>query len=350
MRRWLFVLTLGAVVLPSMAAEQAVVLTAAQRQALAIRTGKVQVANHVPLDGLPATVRVPLEGSAVITAPYEGVVVAILAREGQTVKRDQPLARIRSRDAMRLGADLTAARGEYQVAKAQADRDRELLAEGIIPAARSQADNARRDAALARLRELQAASSVAPSAANAGAGTYELRAPISGRVLERTLRLGESVAMLAKSYVIARDDRVMLELQVPARYAGALQPGLMVRVAGGDEGRITEIGGAVDRASQTVRVRADVAGKGLLIGQQTSATVMLPAPAGALRVPSAALAEQDGSYRVFVVSGNTFQPVTVKRLAQGTDGFSVVSGDIAAGAEVVTSGAGALQMVPQGGG
>ena len=282
-----------------------------------------------------------------ITAPYEGVVVEILAREGERVKRGQPLARIRSREAMTLGADLAAATGDYRVASAQAERDRQLLAEGIIPASRAQADNARRDAAAARLHELQAARTVAPSG---GDGSYELRAPIDGRILERAVRLGESVAMLAKAYVIARGDQVMIELQVPARYASSLRLGLQVSVAGGETGQVTEIGGAVDPASQTVRIRADLAGKHLMIGQQTTATVLLPAPPGALRVPSSAVAEHNGAYQLFVVRGQRLVPVAVKRLAQGTDGFSVVRGDIAPDTEVVTGGVGALKAMPLEGG
>ncbi|WP_043599208.1 biotin/lipoyl-binding protein, partial [Dyella ginsengisoli] len=91
---------------PATAAEVVKTLTPAQKQALDIRTGTAQPAAHVPLDGLPARVSVPLTGSAVVTAPYEGVVVELLAREGQTVKQGQPLARVRSREAMTLGADL----------------------------------------------------------------------------------------------------------------------------------------------------------------------------------------------------------------------------------------------------
>ena len=48
---------------------------------------------------------------------------------------------------MTLGSDLAAAQGEFRVASAQAERDRQLLAEGIMPAARAQADEARRAAA-----------------------------------------------------------------------------------------------------------------------------------------------------------------------------------------------------------
>jgi cobalt-zinc-cadmium efflux system membrane fusion protein len=348
MRRWpLLILMCGLAMPPAMAVDAVKVLTPAQRQALDIRTARVQPATQVPLDGLPAAVHVPLGDSAVVTAPYAGVVVDVLAREGEHVRRGQPLARIRSREAMTLGADLAAARGEYRVAQAQAERDRRLLAEGIIAGARAQANEARRDAAAARLHELEAARAGAP--AGAEPGVYELRAPIEGRVLERAVQLGEPVAMFATAYVLTRGDRVMLELRVPAREAAALRPGLPVRVDGGGEGQVSEIGGAVDPASQSVRVRADVARGALLVGQQTQATLLLPAPAGAWRVPSAAVVERAGVAHVYVVRGNGFAAVAVERLGRTADGESVVSGPIAAGAELVVRGAGALDAVAAGG-
>jgi RND family efflux transporter MFP subunit len=332
---------------PATAAEAVKTLTPAQKQALDIRTGTAQPAEHVPLDGLPARVSVPLTGSAVVTAPYEGVVVELLAREGQTVKQGQPLARIRSREAMTLGADLAAAQGEFRVASTQAERDRQLLAEGIIPAARAQADEARRAAAAARLHELQAARAMAP--AGAVPGTYELRAPIAGRVLERSLQLGEPVAMFAKAYVLAAGSQVMLEMQVPSRDTGTLRPGLTVRVAGGAEGRVSEIGGAVDPASQTVRVRAEVDGGRLLVGQQIRATLLLPAPAGAVRVPSEAVVERQGQAWVYVARGGGYVAVPVQRLAQTTGGESVITGPVAVGSELVVRGAARLDAMPAGG-
>lgn len=342
------------IVLPSLhAGGQSIVLSAAQRQALNLHTGRLEKAASVPLDGLPATVRAPLEGSAVVTAPFAGVVTAVLVREGQRVTRHQPLARIQSREAMTLTAELTTASGSYQVAAAQAARDRQLLAEGIIPQARTQAAEAQREAAFARLHELQAARATAPVASGAAPGTYELRAPLTGRVIERSLRLGEPVGLLAKAYVIARQDQVLLELHVPARYAAQLRVGQPVRTAAGIEaagieGRLSEIGGAIDPASQTVLVRALLDTRQLLPGQQTSATLQLPAPAGALQVPADALVERDGGYVVFVADARGYTPVPVTLLTQLADGRSVVRGKLQPGTEVVTTGAGALKSLPPG--
>lgn len=345
MRRLLLASVLLAFVAAPTAAGTLLKVSNSQRQAMGIRTGAVKAAAYVPVDGLPATVRAPLDGSAVITAPYAGITVAVLAREGMQVKLGQPLARIQSREAMRLGADLAAARGDYRVARAQAERDQKLQAEGIIPSSRAQAAMARRDAAAARLRELQAARAMAPPAAAGPPGTYELRSPLAGRVIQRSLRLGEPVAALDKAFMVAEPGRVMLEMQVPARYAARLHTGLHVHTSDGASGTLSEVGAAVDRASQTVLVRASVSGEQLLPGQQTSATLQLPPPPHAWSLPSNAVAERDGERMVFVERSGGFEAVPVVLQAQTGEGRSVVTGALAADSRVVVAGTGALKAM-----
>lgn len=331
--------------LTAAAAENEIVLTSAQRQALNVTVAAARAASELPLDRLPTSVRAPLQDSAVITAPYAGTVVAVLAREGESVRRGQALARVQSREAMALGAELAAARAAYAVADAQARRDRSLLEEGIIAAARAEESAARSDAARERLRELEAARALAPAAAGAPAGTYEVRATIDGRVLERSLRLGEPVGALAKAFVVARRDRVMLELRVPARYAAAVRPGQRVRTAGGAEGRVVEVGAAVDPASQSVLVRAEAPAQNLLPGEETAATLALPAPAGALELPAAALVRVGARARVFAQTRGGFRPVDVDVLAQTGDGRAVVRAPLPVGTPVAATGTGALKAM-----
>ena len=332
-------------VISPVAAQSHIKITATQRTAMGIEVDAIQSAEYVPLDGLSATVRAPLQESAVVTAPFAGTIVEILAREGELVRGGQALARIQSREAMSLAADLTAARGELDVAKAQAARDQQLLEEGIIPASRAQAAIAHRDAAAARFQELHALRSMAPQTTRAALGTYELRAPIGGRVIERSLRLGESIDALAKAFVVAEPGRVMLEVQVPSRYAGRVEPGLRIRAADGALGVLQEIGVAMDHASQTVLVRANMESEVLLPGQQTSATLLLPAPDGAWMLPSAAVAEHEGERLVFVEQTGGFGLVSVNLLAQDGDGQSVVTGLLNADDRVVVVGVGALKAM-----
>lgn len=349
MHRCLPVGALLALVAASAMAQDVLKLSTAQRQALAIEVGTPQVAKEVPLDGLPATVLAPLQDSTVVSAPFAGLTMAILAREGETVRRNQPLARIQSREAMTLGADLAAARGDFRVAEAQAKRDQQLLDEGIIPAARVQTALATRDSAAAHLRELEAASAMAPQAAKAAPGTYELRAPIDGVVIERDLRLGEPVAALSKAFMVAKPGLATLEMQIPARYAGQLRTGLQVRTDDGAVGSLSEVGAAVHTASQTVLVRANLSGEHLLPGQQTSATLLLPAPRQAWLLPAGALTEHAGKRVVFVERDGGFVPLAVTLLAQASDGQSVVTAPLTAETRVVLAGAAALKPMLTGG-
>jgi RND family efflux transporter MFP subunit len=290
---------------------------------------------HVPLEQLPVTVRLPLEGTSVVTTPLPGVVLSVLVREGDSVKKGQPLARIQSRDAMTLGADLVAAQGAYKVAAAQAARDQQLLAEGIVPQARVQASVAARDAAAARLRELDAARTWAP-ASGAGAGAYELRAPGHARVIERALQPGAAVDALAKAFVLVSGSGVLLEMRVPAAMAGQVRRGQEVRTAEGATARVTEAGGALDPASQTVLIRAEGEAGSLLPGMQTSATLWLPAPADAVSVPAGSVQDEGGDARVYVRKGANFQAIEVKQVARDGDARRVVRGALKVGDEVAT--------------
>lgn len=349
MRRLLLTSLLLAPLMGTANAQALLKVSAAQRQALAITVGTVQAAQQVPLDGLPATVLAPLQESAVVTAPLAGTTVAILAREGEAVSRGQVLARIQSREAMSLGADLVVAQADFRVAQAQATRDQQLLDEGIIPAARVQTALAHRDGAAAHLRELQAARAMAPQATNAPPGTYELRAPLDGVVIERSLRLGEPATALSKAFVVAEPGRVMLEMQVPARYAAQLRTGLDVHTDDGATGTLSEIGAAVHAPSQTVLVRASMHGEQLLPGQQTSATLLLPAPKQAWLLPAGALTEHAGKRVVFVERDGGFVPLEVVLLAQASGGQSVVTAPLTADSRVVVAGAGALKPLLAGG-
>lgn len=334
MKRWLA--GLGWMVLPLAPAFAA-------EPATAIPVARVTRVDRVALRQIPATVRLPLDGTAVVTTPLAGVVLDVRVREGDVVKQGQPLARVQSREAMTLGAGLASAQGAYRVASAQATRDQQLLAEGIVPQARVQASVAARDAAAARLHELEAARAWAPGATDGGMGVYELRAPMGGRVLERSVQPGATSDALAKAFVLVAGDRVMLELHVPASRAGDVRRGQEVRTDDGALATVTETGGVLDAASQTVLVRAEGSAASLRPGMQTSATLWLPAPADAVSVPSTALAGEGDGLHVYARAGGDFRAVKVALLARDGDERRVVRGALKPGDEVATGSLDVLQ-------
>ncbi|WP_130618111.1 efflux RND transporter periplasmic adaptor subunit [Dyella amyloliquefaciens] len=327
MRRWFAGLGLASLVVTAALAAEPVV---------AIPTARAARVDRVPLDQLPATVKLPLEGTAVVVTPLGGIALEVLVREGDTVKRGQVFARLQSREAMTLAADLSAAQGAYRVAAAQAGRDEQLLKEGIVPESRLQASVASRDATAARVRELQAARAWAPAASGSGMGVYELRAPMDGRVIERAMQPGGTYDALAKAFVVVAGQRVMLELRVPASFATQVRRGQEVRTREGAIAKVSETGGALDVASQTVLVRAEGEAGSLLPGMQTSATLWLPAPQDAVSVPSGALLGEGGAALVFMRTATGFRAVDVTVLARDGESRRTVRGGLKHGDEVAT--------------
>lgn len=334
MRRWFVGLGFATLVAHVAAAAEPVV---------AVPTARVERVERIPLEQLPATVKLPLQGTSVVVVPLTGIVLDVLVREGDTVKRGQALARLQSREAMTLGAELSAAQGAFGVAAAQAKRDEQLLKEGIVPQARVQASLAARDAAAARVRELQAVRAWAPAAAGSAMGIYELRAPMAGRVVERTVQPGGTYDALAKAFVLAAGQRVMLELRVPASMAGQVRRGQEVRTSEGAVARVSETAGVLDAASQTVLVRAEGDAGSLLPGMQTSATLWLPAPPDAYSVSVHAVLGEGDAARVFVRTATGFRAVKVSLLARDGESRRIVRGALKHGEEVATAALDTLQ-------
>ncbi|MBV8158151.1 MAG: efflux RND transporter periplasmic adaptor subunit [Dyella sp.] len=334
MRRWFAGLGLASLAVTTALAAEPVV---------AIPTARAARVERIPLEQLPATVKLPLEGTSVVVMPLSGVALDVLVREGDTVKRGQALARLQSRETMTLGADLSAAQGAYRVVAAQATRDEQLLKEGIVPQARVQASVAARDAAAARVNELQAARTWAPAVSGAGMGVYELRAPMDGRVIERAVQPGGTYDALAKAFVLVAGQRVMLELRVPASLASQVRRGQEVRTTEGAVAKVGETAGMLDAASQTVLVRAEGEASSLLPGMQTNATLWLPAPPDAVSVPVGALRGEGDALQAFVRTAKGFHVVDVTVLSRDGESRRIVRGDLKHGDEVATGALDTLQ-------
>jgi RND family efflux transporter MFP subunit len=334
-------LLLFGLVLPGCAVAAAIVLNPAQQRALGVRVGSAEAAAELRIDGLPARAEPPPQAAEVIAAPLAGTVTALAVQEGQAVAAGQLLARVQSRDALMLAADLAGARSEAALATAQARRDASLLAEGIVPAARAEQSEARAAQARARLAEFSAARALAPPLRDGRPGEYALRAPFAGRVLERTLTLGEPVAALGRAFVLGRGDRIGLAIDVPGSLRALLRPGLPVEFGDGGQGRVVAVGAALDPASQRLRVRADAAAGTLLPGQSLQVTLRLPAPAGTWRVPLGALSRDGERAQLFVAAADGFHALPVRVLAQ-TDRDAWVQAALPARAQIALAGAEAL--------
>lgn len=324
-------------------------LTAAQVTALGLETQAITAADALPLPGLAAEAIAPIDGSARVVAPYAGVVTRVLADDGTDVRRGQPLLRIQSREWLLAQADLAQAQGEAQAARNQRRRDGQLLAEGIIAAARNDESHARASAAEAHLRQAQGALSGLRAAPGGLPGEYELLAPIDGHVLRRAVVPGQSLAALEEAFSLSTPGPLDVLFTVPVSLRAGLRNGLDVEVPGG-RARVVAIGADTDSSTQRLRVRARADdASGLVAGQHLDVTLRLPAPAGSLAVPARALLSGREHALLYVRDPSpdadaraVFRAVPVTRLG-GDETLAVVTGALRPGEHVVIQGASALK-------
>lgn len=328
-------------------------LSAEQADALDLQTTPAEAAGVIPVSGLAAEAMAPLHASARVASPYAGVVARVLVDDGAMVRRGDPVVRIQSLDWLTAQADLARARSDAEVAGQQAQRDATLFAEGIISSARSQQSRAQAAAADASRRQTEGALSGLRPVAGGAAGEFELLSPIDGQVLQRSVMPGQSLQALEHAFTIAEPGALDIVFNAPIELLPQLRTGLRVLLPGG-EGEVVAVGAGTDRASQTLRLRAQAgAGTRLVAGQQFGLTLLLPAPDGSVSLPGNALIAHGDTHVVYVEvdparddagTGHRrrYHAVPVQRL--GGDGSTVVvTGDLAPGMAVVSSGASALK-------
>lgn len=330
---------------PVAAADGSVQLAASQIQALGIALGRAERASHVPLPGLLAQTQAPLGASQQVSSPWAGTVSAVLVQEGEIVQAGQPVLRLRSPEGLRAAADLARARSDAALAQRQAQRDAQLLAEGIIAAARQQQSQAQAQAAQAELARAREALTGVRSLA--GHGEIELLAPISGRVLRRFVAPGDALTPQQPALQIADPDQLEIRFGVPASLRGALRPGLPLQLADGSHAQVVAIGADLDPASQQIPVRARLQTPGTHVaGERFEVTLLLPAPPAALALPRSALLPDGEAHLAYWRNGDRFHAVRIAQvLGSAGDTVVVMAPGLTPGAEVAIRGTAALKAL-----
>lgn len=325
-------------------------LQAAQIRALGIETAVVGQADTERQGVYPARVLVPNEQMRVVAAPVGGMLEMLAVSPGASVKKGQVLARLASPQALELQREALQAGSQSALLQQSLKRDQQLFAEGLIAESRLQATRAAATQAATQASERQQGLALAGIAPGKLGPALALTAPIDGVVLEQGGQLGQRVEASAMIYRIARLSPLWLEIQVPLDVAAGLREGMAIRVAGRDiGGKLIAIGRAVDPASQTVLLRAEVdkGADALHAGQVVEAEIATP-PAGHQRLPAAALARHDGKTWVFVQAAGDdadvrFAARPVRIVGQGGD--SVLIDGVQAGERVAVRGVSGLKAM-----
>lgn len=331
-------------------AAETIVLQAAQVKSLGLES--VLASNDGSANGgaLPARVMVPNGQMRAITAPVGGMIEMLVVAPGESVRRGQVVAHLASPQALELQRDALQSGSQSALLQQNLKRDEQLFAEGLIAESRLQATRSAASQAAAQASERRQGLALAGVAPGKLGGPLALTAAIDGVVLEQGVQLGQRVDSAALIYRIARLSPLWLEIQAPLALAETLKPGAAVKIGGSTiQGKLIAIGRAVDPASQTVLLRAEVSqgADSLRPGQMIE--VLVSVPTGTLqRLPASALTRNQGKTLVFIETAaneknTSFTPRPVRVVSQGGDSF--IAEGVAAGERVVSKGVSGLKAM-----
>ncbi|MDN3922992.1 efflux RND transporter periplasmic adaptor subunit [Roseateles violae] len=273
-----------------------------------------------------------------------------LVNLGDTVKPGQVLARLDAQDLMlaqeSAKANLLAARVNRDQMSADYKRFVELKEQGFISAAELERRDTAFKAAQAQLEQAKAAA----SAQGNQTGYAQLVADAPGVVTAVEAEPGMVVAAGTPVVRVAVDGPRDVVFTVPedqlaqVRGAAARPGALKVRLWGEGQGAardiaLREVSAATDPVTRTFMLKADAGKLDAKLGQTATVTLELPRVEQIIKLPLAAVLEQQGQTSVWLLDPKTMtvkpQPVTIG----GADGNAVViSGGLSPGQEVVIAG------------
>lgn len=266
---------------------------------------------------------------------------------GARVTKGQVLARLDPSDA-RLAeqgstAQLSAAQGDFDLAKSELDRYADLLAKKFISQSAYDAKQNAFKSAQGRLDQARAQAAITTNQA-----TYTtLLADADGVVMSVAAEPGQVLAAGQPVLKLAHSGEKEVVLNAPESQLARFKPGQDVAISLWADpaklfrGRIREIAGGADPVTRTyaVRVSALDAPDAAQLGMTANVLFNAGADASLVLLPLSALARSDGNPAVWVVDPKTSQvslrPVSVGQFRE--DGVTVTKG-LEAGEIVVTAG------------
>lgn len=265
-----------------------------EKKAEAVPVEVAAVAKRAISASYSGTANLEAPSEAQVVAKTSGVLLQLLAEEGDQVKAGQVLARI---DPDRPRLEMERARATMRKLENNYRRSQELLASKLVSAEAS--DQIRYDLEAAR---------AAYEMAQLELSYTNIVAPIDGVIASRSVKPGNLIQLNSSLFRIVDDSRLEAVLNVPERDLATMQEGLAVRMTADAmpgkvfEGVIDRVSPVVDGGSGTFRVvTAFPGGEGLRPGMFGRIEVVYDQRADALTVPRIALLEGEGETAVYVV-------------------------------------------------
>ncbi len=329
---------------------QPISLSTQEQSALGVRTSPVLAASANSLLA-SATVTVPPGQEVTVSAPLAGTIARLDAGLGDSVRSGAPLAVLTSPQLADARRQAREAELEARNAQAALQRDQAMHQEGIIPAARLQLTQNRRDAAEAAWQAQSAAlraAGLSPDVGNYASG--QLVAPRAGTVVDVQASVGQRVEAGAVLFRVADLRQLQLDIVLSGEKAAQLRAGDAVSVPSHEAtATLVGVGRSLD-ASQQTRARARVTVPGRLQAGEVVQVQLQAAPraqtAPTWQVPARALLVLQGRSWLLVATQQGFAPTAVQ-VVSSNDDTATVQGPLSAGQRVVSSGLAALRPLLQ---
>lgn len=269
--------------------------------------------------------------SVVITARVTESVARLTFEDGQEVEAGAILAELTSAEE---AAQLDAERSLYVEALKQYQRIADLKAQGSAPQSQLDAVTAQRDAARARIAELEAR-----------LADRLVRAPFGGVLGLRAVSPGSLVQPGDEITTLDDLDLIKLDFSVPETFLAGLRPGLEIRARSAAwpgrlfAGEVSSVDPRVNPTTRAVRVRAALPNpEHLLRPGMLLAVDLIQNRREALALPEEALVPVGERQFVFVVDGDGRAQRVEIRTGQRRPGAVEVLGGLSAGDRVVIEG------------
>jgi membrane fusion protein, heavy metal efflux system len=323
-----------------------VTLTDDQIEAAGIELAAVQDGTLSRRIVVPGTIVPHADRIARVSVKLSATVTELRKKLGDTVEKGEVIAVLESREVANAKSEYLAARLNNGLQRNLYERDkilwdRHVIAEQIVLKSQGAAAQAKMNLDIARqklfaLGVTENELAALPDEPEAALRRQEVRAPISGRVVDRKVDLGAAVGrdnLETELFTVADLDRVWVELAVGPTNLPKVAEGQTVSIAAHGLskraiGKIVFIGPIVERETHSARVVAEIANPdgNWRPGSLVQAAVAIEERPAALTVPASAIQTIGKTRVVFVRTRDGFErrPVT---LGDGDDRlFEVLSG------------------------
>ena len=282
------------------------------------------------------TATLEAEGDASVVAKVGGVVKQILVEEGSYVKAGQVLAKL---DDEKLAVQLAQAEANLNKLENDFRRNEELFNKKLVSAEVYQRAKFEYESQKAAFEMTKLDHDYA-----------SIRAPISGVVAQRMIKVGNMVLANSPTFRITDFDPLLAVLHVPEREMSKLRVGqpasLTVDAINGTDftGRIARVSPVVDPTTGTIKVTVEVRdpSRQLKAGMFGRVNIVHDVHTNTLLVPKGAVIAEDAESAVFVVQDSVAYRKLVKTGYVNGANIEVLEG-LRAGEKIVTTGQGSLK-------